>query len=73
MEKFYDPPLFHASLLWLPGDQKELIETNSKLMKKVRSEIEEFSNNFDANRQKVDKLLFKTGHKIFEIVLCDNV
>jgi hypothetical protein len=35
LDTFYDPPLFHVSLLWTLGDHKELIETDLKLAKKV--------------------------------------
>lgn len=75
LEKFYDPPLFHVSLLWLLGDHRELIETNLKLKRRVDLEVEEFLSSLDdhSHHQKVPKLFFQSGHKVFQISLRDLV
>lgn len=73
LEKFYDPPLFHVSLLWLLGDHRELIETNLKLKRRVDLEVEDFLSSLDdhSHHQNVPKLFFQSGHKVFQISLRD--
>ena len=68
LDKFYNPPLFHVSMFWMLGDQKELIETNLKLKKKIDSQIQDFLGG-DEGHETVKKLIFKTGHKHFQIPL----
>lgn len=69
LDKFYDPPQFHVSLLWMLGDQLEIVRTNQKLVKNVELQIEEFLDNDQFEVPKTEKLVCKTGNRSYQINL----
>jgi len=68
LEKFYDPPLFHVSLLWTLGDEKEKIEADKSLNASLNARISEF---FEESYEDfvVDMITCKSGDRVFNLTL----
>ena len=63
LPKFYDPPEFHASLLWVLGDQKERIQAQLDEI-----DLDEVLESCDIESVwKADRMRCKCGNKVFNI------
>ena len=70
---FYDPPVFHVSLLWTLGDKEpEMRRLVTDLNKVVKEAIEDGTlENEGGFTQRVDRVVCKSGNKTFHIQ-CSN-
>jgi U6 snRNA phosphodiesterase len=67
LQKYYQPPSFHISILWCLGDKREALRIglnhlNQILQKYLDDDIQEFSEN-------VKNIYFKCGNRIYNYEL----